>query len=200
MHRPRFRPAVFALLLATAGCGSQATAPAVATAQTATTATTGTPSPSASAGAVAQYVDAQRKWVGCMRDHGYNLPDPDARGTVDLGAFLRSANLPKTDPALLTAEKACAPLQVAAPEELSQVPPRTAEQIENLRKYAKCMRANGVPTYPDPLPNGDWPPNMLSGTDSPQQDANNALALQICDPVIDGRPPASPDPSKTAKG
>ncbi|MET9662284.1 hypothetical protein [Streptomyces sp. NPDC006510] len=34
---------------------------------------------------LSEYVEGQRKWVGCLRDAVFDAPDPDAKGKVDLG-------------------------------------------------------------------------------------------------------------------
>jgi len=185
--------AVLVLMVGLAGCASKGADPTVATAQTG-----GPPRPTPSTSALTQYVDAQRAWVGCLRQHGFNLPDPDAKGAVDFGGFLTSNKLAKTDPQLVAAENACQQYQHAVPPELQDIPPVTAEQLANRRAYAKCMRANGVANYPDPLANGDWPDYGRELT--PAEAAVNDKALQICDPVIDGRPPASYDPNKKSQG
>jgi hypothetical protein len=189
-----------ALVLGAGGCGSAAGSPSVATAASGTPARAPS-APSASTNAITQYVDAQRAWVKCMREHHYNLPDPDAKGFVDLGAFLAATKLPKTDAGFVAAQQACRSFQQPVPAELQSIPPLTAEQIANRRKYAKCMRANGMPTWPDPGPDGEWPATgALGGTLSPAELAGNERALQICDPVLDGKPQGSFDPSKVGQG
>jgi hypothetical protein len=185
-----------ALALGAGACGSPAETPGVATAAS------GTPAPSPTANVLAQYVDAQRAWVKCMREHNYNLPDPDAKGFVDLGAFLAETKLPKTDAGFIAAQQACRSFQQPVPAELGpSIPPLTAEQIANRRKYAKCMRANGMPSWPDPGPDGEWPATgALGETLSPAEAAANERALQICDPVLDGKPQGSFDPNKVGQG
>jgi hypothetical protein len=205
-HRP-FRVAALAgtalagaglaLLLGAAACGSRAGTPTVASARHEPAAT-----PSPSGNAIAEYVDAQRRWVACMRQQGYNLPDPDAKGFVDLGAFITAAKLAKTDPGLVAAQTKCRPLQLPMPAELNPVPPLTAEQIANRRAYARCMRANGVPDWPDPGPDGEWPnTGALGALPEGQVDpSGNERALQVCDPVLDGKPTASPAPNRSSQG
>jgi len=188
-----------ALVLGVSACGSGADAPAVASAPT-------RPAVSASAGAttnaVTAYVDGQRAWVKCMRKQGYDVPDPDSKGFVDFGAFLATAKLPKTDPGIVAAQVACESVQKPMPAELSGEVPLTAKQIGYLREYAKCMRANGIPTWPDPGPDGEWPNAGALGseTQSDAQESDNERAIQVCDPVLAGKPKASYDPSKKAEG
>lgn len=75
------------------------------------------------------------KYRDCLKDKGV---DVDATGT------------PTADAALEAARDAC---HEYLPDggELTKTSP---QDVENARAYAKCMRENGVPTFPDPLPNG----------------------------------------------
>lgn len=183
-----------ALLLGLGACGDNPAEPAVATAESRPAPTVGP-----SLDPVAQYVEGQRKWVACVRQAGYNLPDPDAKGHVDFGEFLTSSKLPKTDPGLLAALDKCAGVRPTVPAELQpSLPPVSAEQLENRRRYAKCMRDNGVRNWPDPGPSGEFPTeNFVPDLASPDADIR---ALQICDPVLDGRKPATFDPNKIPNG
>lgn len=181
-----------------AGCDGEADEPAVATA------VTGVPAASASAtaggGTVAAYVEAQRKWVACMREQGFDLPDPDAKGRINLD---RATNLKyKKDARSIAANKACAQFQEPVPAELEpKEEPLTPEQIGWRRDYAKCMRANGYPDWPDPDATGNWPQTWGDGhTSNPQEQEAQQRALQICDPVAKGRAKTTPDPNKTAQG
>src|SRR5688572_25085545 len=92
--------AVVVVALGLAGCSSTAAPPQIATAQS-----PGAPSATPSVSSVvAQYLEAKRKWVVCMREQSFPLPDPDAKGNVDFS----KANLPvKTDPKLLAAMQKC---------------------------------------------------------------------------------------------
>lgn len=182
---------------ALAGCGTDAGPPEVATA----VAGSATPAASASAGgAVAEYVAAQREWVGCMRGRGYDLPDPNARGRVDLD-LRRLGVTVKTDPKFVAAQRACQKYLKEVPEELLEREVLTAEQIARRRAYAACMRENGVPTFRDPGPDGNW------GREGPNPDSSNEgvknqfKAGLICEPLLEGKP-ANPDATEPpgAKG
>ncbi len=183
------------LILCLSGCGSSANAPGVASARSASNAVA-----SPTTNVVAQYVDAQRKWVKCMREQGYDLPDPDANGSVDVSRFAAQTKLAKTDPKWIAANEKCQPLQQPAPDGLNSQPPLTQEQIAARRNYAKCMRANGMPSWPDPDADGQWPQSSFGGQLSQAEQQANVRALQICDPVLDGKPPASFDPTQIIRG
>lgn len=207
MIRPRFSRryrrhvgagAAAMLVLALSACGGAAEAPSVATAASPSAQPTG--SAGAVSGVVAQYIEAQRQWVNCLRKEGYELPDPDAKGYVDLGAV---PGIPKkTDPKWLAAHVKCKDFDMPVPEELEEkAPPLTVEQVAHRREYAKCMRANGMPDWPDPGPDGEWSQDESSGRElTPQEQQANMRALQICDPVLDGRPPTTPNPNATYQG
>ncbi|MEU7823021.1 hypothetical protein [Catellatospora sp. NPDC049133] len=153
--------------LALAGCGSSGTdAPGVASAG-------GSPSAVASADPITAYVEGQRAWVKCLRAEGVQVSDPDPKGNVSF------TGNPKKDPKFLAASQKCQPLQQPRPAELNdKVSP---EDLEIARRYAECMRANGVPEFPDPGPDGIQP-ERPDGT--PLWDQNSAAAVRagkICD-------------------
>ena len=194
-HRRGLAASGFLLLIALSGCGSDAGDPAVASAASG-------PAPAASpkGDAITRYVDAQRQWVACMRKEGYNVPDPDAKGFVDLGAFLAAAKMPKTDPGFTAAQQQCASVRATVPAELlPSQPPLTPQQLENRRKYARCMRENGMTGWPDPGADGEFPADKVGEMTTAEQ-ADNIRALQICDPVLDGRPPTTPNPNDVPQG
>ncbi|MEU5944199.1 hypothetical protein ABZ793_01395 [Micromonospora sp. NPDC047465] len=186
------------LVVALAACGAEDQPPAVATAGG-----PGTP-PSTSAavtGVVAEYVEAQRQWVACLRERGFQVPDPDPRGRVDL----RAPGVPKKgDPKWTEAQRTCAKYSVPIPDELEEKPPTlTAEEVGHRRAYARCMRENGVADFPDPGADGYWPQDNDNGggpTVSEQQAAAQHRAGQICEPVLHGQPSTTPDPNATGRG
>ncbi|TDB79475.1 hypothetical protein [Micromonospora sp. KC721] len=183
--------------LVLSACGGAAEAPTVATAGGSSAQPTG--SAGAVSGPVAQYVEGQRQWVNCLRKEGFDLPDPDAKGRVDLSA----PDVPKkTDQKWRAAQEKCKGFSLPIPDELEEKgPPVTAEQIAHRREYAKCMRANGMPDWPDPGPDGEWPQaGSMSRELTPQEQALNIRALQICEPVLDGRPKTTANPNGAGRG
>lgn len=40
-----------------------------------------------------------------------------------------------------------------------------SQASQRARKLAECMRANGVPNFPDPQPDGSFPQDQLAGLD-----------------------------------
>jgi hypothetical protein len=111
---------------------------------------TGTAKPTATASlSEAQRQEQGRKFAQCMRDHGVQMSDPDlSQGGqgVALGGGQRGAADDKTKAAL----DACRRYLPNGGE-----PPKLdAKALEQARKFAQCMRAHGLPDFPDPDPNG----------------------------------------------
>ncbi|BEL09531.1 hypothetical protein Q0Z83_077220 [Actinoplanes sichuanensis] len=151
------------LLLLTAACSPARTnEPTVASVQKGTT----TPAPSASA---SFDPDAPLKHAKCMREHGMTwFPDPPPPGE---GQALEIPN--GTDQkAFDAAMKACEQYLRNAVDKGGP----NAEDIERLRDFAKCMRANGMPDFPDPKADGSSEIRIEEG-----DDAKFAAAEKACE-------------------
>jgi hypothetical protein len=149
-----------ALALGPAACARNGTNdPQVASAQT------GKPkasaSASASAGAGADDPDAPLKFAQCMRSHGISwFPDPNA-GKMSI-MIPTGQDRAKFE----AAQEACKQYMPNG----GQRPTPSAEELENARNMAKCMRANGIPNFPDPNPDGGLaidPKKLGASPDSP---------------------------------
>jgi hypothetical protein len=82
-------------------------------------------------------------YAQCMRDNGVpNFPDPDANGQFR-GAGHELQNTPNYQAAL----RAC---RNKAPGGTHQQEMGTPAFVNQLRVFARCMRANGMPDFPDP--------------------------------------------------
>jgi len=130
-----------ALALGPAACAHNGTNdPRVASAQTAK------PKASASASTAATNdPDAPLKFAQCMRAHGIGwFPDPNAGKT--------SIMIPKGQDhtKFEAAQEAC---KQYMPDGGEMHKP-SAEELEQARNMAKCMRENGIPNFPDPNPDG----------------------------------------------
>ena len=82
------------------------------------------------------------KYSDCMRSHGVpDFPDLNANGSVSLPSSINPQS-----PAFQSAEGACASLrpQGAPP------PPITLAQQKSFDANARCIRAHGIPAFPDP--------------------------------------------------
>ncbi|WP_188190849.1 hypothetical protein [Nonomuraea sp. SYSU D8015] len=125
-----------------AGCGSQASGTGVASVSTGST----PPSAGATPTTTADPKEQGRKFAQCMREHGIPMEDPDAKGGG--GMELIDENIDKNK--LREATEAC---RAHAPfMDRKRLDP---EGVEQLRRFARCMRENGV-DMPDPNPDGTF--------------------------------------------
>jgi hypothetical protein len=85
-------------------------------------------------------VEAALAYARCMRAHGVpDFPDPDSNG--DFGPVSAASSQ------MTAADHVCHHLlNVGAPMSQSQF----QHSLGQLVKYAQCMRAHGVPNFPDP--------------------------------------------------
>jgi hypothetical protein len=178
--------AVVALMIAAvSGCQDGGKPPGIATAG-------GTPTASAAAtDVVTQYVEAMRAYVTCLRAEGVKVSDPDPKGQIEFQGDLRTL---KADPKFINGQKKCAGLHPPVPQELIELPKRTPEEIDAAGRYAKCMRANGAPDFPDPGPDGYFPDGRDGGPGWNQDTPAAIKAGQTCAPIVGG--PASPGPAQ----
>jgi hypothetical protein len=135
--RPLAALALMAMVAVISACGSKAPA------------TTG--AGSSSINNTATNLEQAVKFSQCMRANGVSgFPDPDASGQLTIDGVVNGSSLNPNTPAFQQALSACKDLE----------PPgfmgteRTAQQQEAALKFAQCMRANGVPDFPDPTPDG----------------------------------------------
>ncbi|HEX6683123.1 MAG TPA: hypothetical protein VF062_10025 [Candidatus Limnocylindrales bacterium] len=82
------------------------------------------------------------KYAQCMRENGINMPDPEP-GKPGIVRFDTSMGSPEK---IRAAQEACREFAPSSGQG-GQVDPARAEQ---LRKFAQCMRDNGVEKFPDP--------------------------------------------------
>ncbi|MGW6195522.1 hypothetical protein ACWF0M_05180 [Kribbella sp. NPDC055110] len=158
--------AVTVVALSLTGCGAAKDDPQVATAGG---------SPTASSTAASGGDEPLVKFSQCMRANGVpNYPDPKegANGGVDL-------SVPEgTDPKAV--EAATAKCKSFLPGG-GEVKKPDAKGLEELRKLAQCMRANGVSKFPDPSADGQQVDPTTLGIDpmSPEFQA----AQKKCQPA-----------------
>jgi hypothetical protein len=180
MHR---RPGALAVLaaaaaLALAACSGGSSIPQVASLGTSASPGTGSGTSGGSTPATQPADNVTRlvnEWAACERSHG----DPDqADPTIDASGVIHitipQGALPTGDIHELTGM--CSDYLATAQNELRAANPVAPppDQTEYL-KYVSCMRANGVPDYPDPK--GDTTNFQGSGVDpdSPSFEKANQL-------------------------
>jgi hypothetical protein len=85
-------------------------------------------------------------YARCMRSHGVqSFPDPNSEGEITLDATPENG-LDFNNPRMKAAMEACKELEPV----LSEGDRKT--QYAGALKFAKCMRENGLPDFPDPPP------------------------------------------------
>jgi hypothetical protein len=148
-HRCAASTLAAVIFAAVAGCGSGSPA-AVA-------------SPSPTVLANQQILAIGREYSQCVRDHGVvNYPD-----MVLSGAILVLPDVPEADAAQsalrsnTAAQDACQPVLARLPASAQKNPGYSAQDMKNLATFARCMRDNGIPEWPDPKANGSFP---IAGT------------------------------------
>jgi hypothetical protein len=153
----KLRPlAALALVALLSACGSNAPA------------ATGSGS---SSGNSAANVEKAVKFAECMRDNGVSeFPDPNASGDFAYGIKAGSSLDPSTA-AWQQAIGACKDLEPPGfmPKTL------TTQEIDARLKFARCIRENGVPDFPDPTENGP-----LINVQNAQSNTELQAALQKC--------------------
>ncbi|MBO0868505.1 MAG: hypothetical protein J2P15_08060 [Micromonosporaceae bacterium] len=154
------------------GCGSRNREPGIATVAGASAAGSARPAPTVSEDRQQQAVDFAR----CMRAHGVDVPDPDpGSGGISIqiqGGGDRSK--------VQAARQAC---QHYLPNG-GEPPSLNPQQLENLRKFAQCMRQHGVNVAdPDPANPAIRLPDGLSPNDPAFQ-----AAQQACRSALGGAP------------
>jgi hypothetical protein len=131
-------------------------------------------SSSASSPTFAQEVALAR----CMRSHGApNFPDPNASGGFTLNGPITSQELAAYGDCrhLLPGGPSLARVQQLAQQQQQ----RQAQLVPALVKFAGCVRSHGVPNFPDPTANGQFPPAALKKAGvSPQQLQSATAACQ----------------------
>jgi len=140
-HLLIYMPAICALALAVAACGSTG-------APSGTVTNAGSPAPSGPSPAL--------QFARCMRANGVpSFPDPGSGPGPQFSQVSSS-------PAFLTAQKAC---QKYLPND-GQPPAMSEAQRERAVAFSKCMRTHGEPDFPDPIlgaPKGSSPSLDLRG-------------------------------------
>jgi hypothetical protein len=156
----KFAGIIGALLVAVAfgaaGCGGGEEPDATVAAAPENPASAGaSPAPSNSGNPVA--------YAQCMRRNGVsNFPDPGSDGGIKFGS---KENVDPNSSAFKTANEKC---REYLPQGEKNVNPGQDPWSTDLKlQYAKCMRENGVPSFPDPNQEGMFPQLERGGAIDP---------------------------------
>lgn len=140
-------PVLVVLISLFAGCGSNAPAgtTTAGSGDSGSASDTASASSSATSGTGISTESIKRekavKFAECVRAHGVpHFPDPDSSGDFNFGVDVSAA-------VFTAAVNACKALQ---PPGTLSAKRSTAQQSAALR-FAQCVRARGVPDFPDPL-------------------------------------------------
>lgn len=118
--------------------------------------------------------DQAVKFAECMRKNGVNIPDPDpgsGRITMKLDGSVPKEKVDK-------AMQAC---RQYSPQGDGSTP--DPQEEERGRKYAECMRKNGVEKFPDPKPGQR---GIMMGAEA-GEDPDLQSAQQKCESVLGQR-------------
>jgi hypothetical protein len=137
------------LMVALAACGSSGSGDGVASAGG-----TRSSSPAPRTGD-----DSGLKFARCMREHGVDIPDPEPG---KLPPVVDGPPDSKEHEALESCEQF-----LPSGGEVEKI---SAEDLEKVRQYARCMREHGV-DMPDPSPDGSLTGGAIAGGDAAQLDA-----------------------------
>ncbi len=180
------------LALATAACGGGSPNAAVANLATTTTvlagaAATGNPGSSSTGSGGAGSGNtapggALVEYARCMRAHGVSsFPEPGSLSAPDAirnfkGQIVQAVGVLASSPVFQAAQRACAEYYGRPTPAPQPVSPR---EMQKLLAVSRCMRAHGVPDFPDPDPTtGDMNPPADISRNSPTVIA----ALRACQP------------------
>jgi hypothetical protein len=184
------------LALLASGCGGSSSngVAQIGSSPASTTSSNSSPSSASSKGNPAAF-------SACMRKNGVrNFPDPDSNGRIRIESG-RTASGQKfgvdvSSPQFRKAQKACQKLQ---PGGGKPDPKAQAKELQQMVRFAACMRSHGVPNFPDPQqgPGGGILMRMPKGIND--DSAQFRAATKACEKLVPGSAfagPTGPPPSK----
>jgi hypothetical protein len=124
------------------------------------------------------------KFAECMRSNGVSqFPDPGASGKFTIDAVVNGSALDPNAPAFKRAISACKDLEPAG----FTGPKVTRHQMTARLRFARCIRANGVPDFPDPTPSGPLvDTNRIPSSNSPGGMSALNAAMHTCGAIYSG--------------
>jgi hypothetical protein len=131
-----------ALALTAAGCGSSSSS--------STATSTGQAAPLGARGPTAAQIQARLSLAKCARGHGIDLPDPSANGTYGPNNSIANIVTRYGQAKVNEVEQACRQYLVVAFPSLALTPAQREQRLQALFRFSACMRAHGVPSFPDP--------------------------------------------------
>jgi hypothetical protein len=144
---------------------------------------------SASSAILSEWRSEWRAAISCVRRHGMpSVPDPvvGANGQISVPGYTSADLTP-------AARSACAAQIQALSSTSSTDPILSTSDIQALLRWAACMRAHGLPRWPDPNDRGEF---HVKSADAGTLVQNNR-ATAACKPLI---PPYGPYLTVTPSG
>jgi hypothetical protein len=135
------------------------------------------------------FATAAYKYAACMRNHGVNMPDPVVINNAT--QHMIHQEIPagmEHSPQFATAKKACRGI-LPAPGPNNHVGESPAQQRfreMHLLAFARCMRAHGVTSFPDPTVQGRLTLEMLAEAHVDIHTAGTKRAIVACAPSSGG--------------
>jgi hypothetical protein len=118
--------------------------------------------------------DKMRDFAKCMREHGVDMPDPKPAGDGSGGMAITLGGDGADASKIEAAQKACKSLMPNGGE----MKPPSAEELDKMRKDAKCMREHGI-DMPDPDPTGKGATRIGGPGDDPKKFEEAAKACGL---------------------
>ena len=157
---PRLAPATTALVgvvLVAAGCGGSKS-----------------PGIAGGGGSSSEEYAKFEAYARCMRSHGIqDFPDPTTSPGGGVGIEVHGgpgSDLDRNNPRFMAANHACRSLEPGG----GGTPPQSAQQIAAEVKWAHCMRAHGLPSFPDPDRQGAFDSSKFDESTPAFQSASTA--------------------------
>jgi hypothetical protein len=121
------------------------------------------------------------KWAQCMRDHGINIADPvvDAQGQINI-ALPQGLSIQTYQ----TADTSCKPLHEAAQTAARGGKAADKPDPTKALNFSKCMRAHGLPDFPDPSPGGGLQIRSGPGSDVNPNNPTFQAAQKACQSIM----------------
>lgn len=117
----------------------------------------------------------------CMRSHGVpNFPDPTGSEGIP------KDKIPAGSPQFLVASNVCEHLMPASGLGPQDTAPPTPSRLAGARAFARCMRARGFATFPDPTNQGQLTPEMVTAAGIDLHQPELLRAGLACVPVTHG--------------
>jgi hypothetical protein len=124
-------------------------------------------------------------YARCMRSHGIaDFPDPTTSPGGGVGIEINGgpgSDLDRNNPRFVAANHACHSLEPGGSGTPQQPPEKIAAEV----KWARCMRAHGLPSFPDPDAQGGFDSSKFNESTPAFQSASTACQslMQAVGPI-----------------